>query len=701
MKKSSKTRPNKNKKSRRDKRKIPTVQTIAMPENRKGNVELVEYLKLALEHQQADRLIEAEKSYQKVLEIDPGNAIALQLLGSIVFDQGNYVQAADYFGKALESSPGNAEIHNNLGNTLNQLEKFEEATRHFEMAVNLDPEYALAYNNLGASLIAVGRLEEAREYIEKSLALRPDNAQAHNNLGNALKDMEKYDQAVEQYNKALKLQPDFPDAYYNLGIAFEHAEMFQDAVNAYKIALELNPQFGKAHYNLGNVYKNMNSLEDAEKQYGRALEIDPAFSDARNNLGVVLNEMGKTEEAEKSWKLGMDFDNSSGESGVNLGKSFRDVGRFEEAIANYRQAIAINPDFAEAYNNLGIVLGEDGQLEESIQSFRSAIERAPDFADAHLNLALVLFMAGDLENGWNEYEWRWKADEFNSPKRYFQHPQWDGSSLEGKSILLWGEQGLGDETRYASLIPEMLGKGADVSIECTPRLTELFKRSFPSARVYDYPYIAAETGKVEFDFQCPLPGLGRYLRPTVETFSSQPDAYLVADPDRVLFWRDRLSSIGPRPKIGINWRSMHVGNKWAHYYADSTELAPIMTIEGVDFVNLMYDSTDEELTEFEALYGVTLWDWADIDMKNNIDDVAALNTNLDMVVSCLSSVSEMSGALGIPTLGFIGDRNDAVMMGTGNAVWYPNTTYYAKNRRESWLSVFEKIASEIRLKFSL
>jgi len=682
MKKSKKNKPQQNRKRKPDRNKKPRKPAVIEADAGGIGMDLVGCLKGGLEHQQAGDPAKAEEFYRKALQIEPGNSIAIQLLGRLAQQRGAHQEAVDFFSEALAGAPGNAEILNNLGNSLIELEQYEEAIVHLERALALEPDYAQAHNNLGAALTSAERPEEAIEHITRSLDIIPDNALAHNNLGNALKDIGHFNEAVEHYNQALKLRPDFPDAYYNLGLACEGRDLFDDAINAYRVALKMKPDFAQAHFSLGNIHMDMERVEDARGQYDKVRQENPACAEAQNNLGIAVREAGLVDAAELA-----------GQSIAGRNSEF------DESIARYKQAVAIKPDYAVAHNSLGLALALAGRLAEAEQSCRRAIELDAGFAEAHRNLAICLFMAGDVSNGWEEYEWRSKSEEVESPKRDFPQAPWDGSSLEGKSIMLWGEQGIGDEVRFASMISDVLETGATVSIECTPRLVDLFSRSFPQATVYGYP--KGEHNDVHFDFQCPFPGLGRFLRPTVEAFAAQRQAYLVPDRDRLEFWGARLAGISSRPKIGINWRSMAVTNKWKHYYAAISELAPLMAVAGVDFVNMMYDVTDDELAEFEELYGVRLLAWDDIDLKNDIDDVAALNASLDMVVSCLSSVTELSGALGVPTLGFIGDRKEPIMLGTGDAIWYPNTKYFSKNRNESWRPVLEDIAQEIRRTFSL
>ena len=155
-----------------------------------------------------------------------------------------------------------------------------------------------------------------------------------------------------------------------------------------------------------------------------------------------------------------------------------------ESIDAYQQAIRIQPDHAGAYSNLGVALKEQGRLEESIQAYWQAIHIQPQFAEAHKNLGIIFLLKGNLCQGWKEYEWRLKCDDINSEKRNFPQPSWDGTNLDDKSILIWAEQGIGDEIMFTSILPTLSQMTEKIIIECNLRLVPLFRRSFPQIQFF-------------------------------------------------------------------------------------------------------------------------------------------------------------------------------------------------------------------------
>ena len=282
--------------------------------------------------------------------------------------------------------------------------------------------------------------------------------------------------------------------------------------------------------------------------------------------------------------------------------------------------------------------------------------------------------------------------EFAPSARAYPHPRWDGSPLEGKSILLWGEQGIGDEIRYASMIPDVLVTGASVSIVCDERLVDLFARSFDGARVFAAPFAEKDAGVDAFDYQCPFGSLGKFLRPDKDSFPADRVNYLKADPELMKFWKERLSDISDRPKVGLAWSSALMLPMRILQYASIEELAPILTLDGIDLINLQNHESHEDINEAKERYGVDIHSWNDLNLKNDLNGVAALTSALDLVISFPTFSSEVAGALGVPTLCFAFHKKIIDQLGTKDAIWYPQIHYVSKNRTEPWQGVLEEIA---------
>jgi len=336
-------------------------------------------LDLAVQHHTAGRLPEAENIYQQVLQADPGQPVALHLLGVTAFQVGKHGIAVDLITKALAVKPDFAEAHNNLGNAFKELGRLDEAAASYRQALVLKPDFADARYNLGNVFKELGRPEEAAASYRQALALKPGYAEAHNNLGAVLQDQGKLDGAVASYRQALAVTPGYAEAHNNLGTALHDLGKLDGAVASYRQALILKPGYAEAHNNLGNAFKVLGRLEEAVANYRRALAIRPGYAEAQCNLGTALQEMGKLDGAAASYHQALAAKPDYAEAHNKLGSVFQALGKLDGAVASYRQAIVLKPDFADAYNNLGIALHGQGKLAEAIAAYHESLRLRPGF----------------------------------------------------------------------------------------------------------------------------------------------------------------------------------------------------------------------------------------------------------------------------------------------------------------------------------
>ena len=184
---------------------------------------------------------------------------------------------------------------------------------------------------------------------------------------------------------------------------------------------------------------------------------------------------------------------------------------FTDALGCFDQALALVPNFSQALCNRGLAQQMLGEFDASITSFEESLELAPTGANTHMNLSMSSFLQQDLARGWEEYRWRWKSQGFEAYPQNIQRlaPEWCGTSLEGKRILVFGEQGIGDEIMFASCLPDVINAAASCVIACTPRLIPLFRRSFPSAQVVSRDHLPAVEG---VDWQAAAGTVASYLR---------------------------------------------------------------------------------------------------------------------------------------------------------------------------------------------
>ncbi len=716
-----------------------------------GNDEELAFLQAGVAAHNSGDLENAEVSYRKALAINPHNPDALHLLGFLAHQLGFPEEALSLINDAIQLSPSNVLYFNNLATVYKATGEIGKAIIAYRQSVRLKGDDPDVLNNLGNFLreLAISDgdnegMKKAKKFIQKAIKIRPNFAKYHNNLGNILRDMmpPELDGARKSYKRALKLDPSLVGAIGNLGLlgqidgeielaeglfleAVERAPNDFEALNNYAQFLgsvkrfdEALPYYDKAEllapenytvgYNKARALMSLRRDDEALSTLHHLMELDPKKIEAYRSFAIVLRKTFKLKENE-------DFINGALEhfpddiylehqlAAIYLDRA--DYAKTEKILRKLIDRIGegnIGFGGGGLYATLGIVYLETGTKEQVEKMFKLAMDVEPDNATARNNYALSLIGLGNLEEGWKVYSKRWDSESFTSPIRPFQKPVWQGEPLQEKTIALWGEQGIGDEIRFASMIPDMMDKGADIIIECDLRLVPLFERSFDGAKVFgredDFSVPYEET----CDFQMPIADLTTVFRPTVESFPPGPYAYLKPDPDKAAFWRDRLADLGPAPKVGILWRSMMFTEETMPHYAKIEELEPIWRIPGIDYINLMYAECSEERAGIADLYGVNLHTWDDMDLKDDQDSLAALMSNLDLVIQPSTATGYLAAALAIPVFNFITMRRTAELLGDPDAPgWAPSMRHFIKGVAEPWGPTMSDIASQVKQQFGL
>ncbi len=688
-----------------------------------------ETLNLALSFHRKGQREQAGSLYRKVLKKDPNHPDALHLLGMLSIQEGNNEEAVNLIRKAIRNNKQAPQYYTNLAVALQNLGRNEEAASVCYQAISLKPDNFSAYNTLGNALSGLGNFDQAIESFRKALVLSPDIAEIHLNLGKALKEQGRLGDAEDAFRKAISLKADCAEAYFNLGVlrrlrgAAEDAvknllravetnpgyaeaynilgnvlfeqEKADAAVACYQRALQIRPHYVEAHYNLGNLLAKEEKLDEAVDHYQCALKAKPDFIEALCRTGDAFLRQEKLSEAAEYFRRALKIRPDLAEAYNGLGNVLRGQGKPEEAIETYHKALIIKPDFAELHYNISNALFDLGRLDEAVESCHRALSVKPDFAEAQWNIGLALLTEGNYAHGWRKYEWRvMKQGESPAP---FSYPIWDGSSLKGKTLLVYAEQGIGDEIMFASCLPHVVGEAGLCIVECDRRLMPLFSRSFPEAK------FIPRTGKDDhpspdlphIDVQVAIGSLPLFLRPDQSSFPRQKE-YLSADAREIEKWRDRLDTLGAGLKVGISWRG---GKGYVRRIRSTTleQWAVLFSIPGIHFINLQYGECGRELQEIKEKMGITIHDWEDADPLNDLDAFAAKISALALVISVDNSTVHIAGALGVPVwtlLSFVGEWR--WLRDVEDTPWYKTVRLIRQTSPGDWDYVFRRASSDLR-----
>jgi tetratricopeptide (TPR) repeat protein len=615
--------------------------------------------------------------------------------------RGQFAQAEAAYRGLLERHPGSADARFRLGLLLAQHEQLAEALEMFSGALLIAPGFAPLWSEQAAMQLRLGRFEAAVASYDRLLTLRPDDVEGFNNRGAALMRLARPADALASFDAALAVQPDLAEALCNRGNALLALGRVTEALAAYDRTLALNPGLAQAAMNRAEALERLDQSADALASYDQAIAAAPGLVQALYGRGNLLQSLGRYEEALESFDAALALVPTHAAAACNRATSLRALGRIDAALEGYAQTIALDPTMVAALINHGSLLMMVGRHQEAVVDFAQAKAIAPDNADAHWNEALCRLAMGDFAGGWREHEWRWRTDALRPGERHYPQKLWLGeSSLAGSTILLWGEQGLGDTLQFCRFAPLVAALGeqagdagrVNVVLEVPAGLARLIRTMPGLQRV-----IASNEPPPPLDVHCPLLSLPLALGTTLQTIPAAVP-YLAADPDQARAWRIRLAAL-PGLRVGLVWS----GNpRLADRNASAIDrrrsvplarLAPLGAVPGVTFVSLQKGHRAEEAKAPPA--GMAMVDWTD--ELWDFADTAALVDGLDLVIGVDTSVVHVAGALGKPV--WVLNRYDACwrwLHGRTDSPWYPTARLFRQARYGDWDGVIAEAAAALR-----
>ena len=554
-----------------------------------------------------------------------------------------------------------------------------------EDANNYDARYLL-----GTALLQMGRFSDCVELLQSVVAARPDMPDAHNNLGIAYKAQGKWESAARAFQAAIKANPDYSQALFNLGSVMEQRGLSADAEKCYRHALELDADDIPTQYSLANVLCSQQKWQEAEACYRELATRDPENLDLRVHVGFVLVRQKRFDEAVELFQQVLADKPDYHEIHNNLSYVYERVGRFDEAVAAARRAIELQPEYAEGCNNLGTALKSLRRLDEACDCFRQALQLQPDFPLAEFNLGTTLLLEGDLKAGWPGYDRRGETLEIR-PADYGK-PRWDGSSLNGKTILLYAEQGFGDVIqfiRYAAVVKEL---GGSVIVHCPKRLTALLS----SYQCIDQLIVEGDQ-LPNFDVEAPLLSLPRILSTTLDSIPADIP-YIFADTKLVDQWKLKRNEITGY-QIGICWQGNSDYPRDAQRSPPLEHFAALAGVPGVSLVSLQKGEGTEQLGE--AAFDVETFGDDFDGSAGAFMDTAAVMISLDLVVTSDTATAHLAGALGVPVwvaLPYLPDWR--WLLDRDDSPWSPTMRLFRQPALDDWNGAFTEIAAACGLAVS-
>jgi tetratricopeptide (TPR) repeat protein len=696
-------KPTKQARTARDRRQKET-------KRRPGQRDPEKMLELGRERLAQRRWKEAASILKRALDADRGSSVAMGLLALANMHIRRFNEGEKLLKRALDAGPMEPEVHDIHGRILHSLGKLDAAANAFTRALQLNPQFAMTYRNLGILLLDAGIYDQSTEALITAIRLDPKDAVAFYHLGLIKKRQNLDAEAIDAYSMAVAIKPDYAEAHINLGkIAIDRGK-FELGEKACRRAIEVDPTIAQAHVNLGMVLREQKKLDEALIHARKSVELDPADGPAQSNLGNVYMDLQRYQEALSCFRKAMEFQPSFATSYFNYGNALRLLHVLDKADEYYKKAMELDPKRGETHHNQGLVFQEQGNHEMARQKFREAVELTPNHLGLRFSLGLNLFKNGFFDDCWPYLEAGLEG-QLRKPNRRFRVPRWQGEDISDKRILVWREQGVGDEIGYGRRFQHIIDKAGTALFEVDKRLLPIFQRSFPGGTFLPEKLDAkADAERTDCDVQLPAMNLYQFFpfneeevacigspKDDIEAAMAcreralQTKPYLQPDPERVEQMARRFAELPEGLRIGISWRSQYSHRDRDIHYTKLEMWAPILKLPGITLVNIQYDEREEEIAAVEEAFGVKIHRWKDVDLRRDLEAALALTSQLDMAITASTSPGRIANALG---------KEVWIMTAGGHCPDTPvRGEYGSKNRliwrrfwKEDWSAIINRVA---------
>ncbi|MEX0678161.1 MAG: tetratricopeptide repeat protein [Pirellulales bacterium] len=611
-----------------------------------------ELLRSAVQLHKGGQFDQARRIYEQLLELDPNHADALNLLGLIGWQTGQYARAVEHLRKAIQIDNTQAAFFANLGEAYRGLQRFDEAIENYQQAIRLEPSVAVAHLKLATLFERTGRV----------------------------------DRAIDSYERALQLEPRRLETLVRLGGVRKQQGNLAAAGDCYRRAILAHPASALAHFEMGNVCQVQGRLDDAIASYRQAIAFQSGYAEAECNLGNALRERGRLSEALAHLQHAAAQRPDMAPVHSNLGVVLQDLGRLDEARSCLERALELEPARAEFLFNMGTILKDQARVEEAIEWHDRALEAQPDFRQALCGRGTALLSLGRFAEGWAGYEYRVGCPLYDTLR--FPQPLWDGSPLAGRRLLVHCEQGLGDTMQFIRYLPLVRKRVQNVTVAARASLVPLLEQSGYS------PLVARDGPLPPFDVHAPLMSLPGIFGTQVDSVPAAVP-YLSVDQSRVDRLRAELQKY-PGFKVGIAWQGRPNFRGDLLRSIPLERFAPLAQVEGVRLLSLQKGPGAQQISALAGRFEF-------VDLAPALDndgaflDTAAVIQCLDLVISSDTAVAHLAGALGARVWVALSAAPDwRWMYGRDDSPWYPTLRLFRQSKLGEWPDVFERMAGELR-----
>ncbi len=640
---------------------------------------------LAVRYYEDGNVDAAKHTLEGMVRKNPKDYDALLFLGGIYLSACDYEKSIEYFSNVIVHFDNHPTANYNLGLSYHKLNKLKEAEIYYKKAIQINPNNIDAINNLGVVYASLNNKSEALKYYNQAAAKNKNSGQAFNNMGNLFSLSDNFDEAEKNYKKAISIEPENHSYLFNLADCYAKQQSWDDAISILEKAILLKPDYYQAHNSLGVVYLKKQNIHKAKELFEHAIRLKSDFWEAFQNLGICFEKMNMNSEAIALYNKVLELSKGNINAIVRLSNYEMDRGNYEESEKLLKNLDGNDSVKTIEYTNIGVAKLKQGKINDAIDFTSKALEVASENALTHYNLAHALLLKGDFARGWKEYEWRKKRSDFE--KRSFSKPELTDKNLNGKKILVYDEQGLGDSIQFVRYLPKLKELGAFVILECSQRLAGMFSK----LKGIDQIVIKNSTTEpnVEYDFHIALLSLPLYFNTEI-TSIPQTVPYLFAEEKLIEKWKVIIPN-NDIINVGISWAGNPKNYNDRNRSCTLNDLEALFDIPNIKFYSLqkgepvkqIYARGDDKVIDLDVL-------------MDSMDTTAAAVQVLDIIISVDTSIAHLSGAMGKPTwvmLPFLPDWR--WMLEREDSPWYPTVRLFRQTKEKDWSSVVRNIRSEL------
>lgn len=607
---------------------------------------------------------------QTYLGEQPCDLKALNLAATFAARMESWVSAEHYFTEALNINGSDVDALYGLSKIFKLTKRFKEAVAVLDRLLKIEPRNFMALNEMGSILVGLGHLSPALQAFEAACKLDPTFEMAYRNWHEVLHAMGRYEEAVQVAKCAI-----------------EHVSP------GYRLNFRINLTLSLWQSRALGEARDMAESIISEMEHSTDTVCLERLPEMLINYGAILSDMDQPDAAKIQFKKAVALAPSRVAPYINLAKLAAYQENWQDAIGWFDKALVVDPENSELHHHLANFMRDAGRPDLALPHCYAALAQSPDNAERRFSLGVTQFALGQIQDAYDNWDCRWARKE-GGTKSELPIAEWAGIPATGRSLLVYREQGIGDEMLFASCFADLTDRFERIICVCHTKLKPLLARSFPKIEFRSGADALTSEDIANMDWQIPMGGLLPILRPKLESFPLHRQ-FLLPDPAKVSYFREQFASKRISLVIGIAWRSgLATLNRRALYpYLEFWQA--LFDIPGITWVNLQYGDVTEELKKAEQQFGVSILNFENVDHFDDIDTSAALMKACDLMIGTDGASSVIAAAVGTPTIRMYSGC-DYFNLGTDHEPFFPSMTTIKRKFGEPWIVPVQQTASIVR-----